>query len=93
MVTLGAPLQSHIPAGEALHAITLEKCSFLLENQRTKLSYLRTHLVCELKESLQHGLEGLLNKKPKIFCWTSTPFILLLPNERQMTGTGKLSLL
>lgn len=41
MVTLGAPLQSHIPAGDALHAITLEKCSFLLENQTTKWSYLK----------------------------------------------------
>lgn len=35
------PLQSHIPAGDALHAITLKKCSFLLETQRKKWYYLK----------------------------------------------------
>ena len=43
----------------------------------------RIHLFCELKESLQHGLKGLLNKKPVISCWTNTPFRFLTSRQKR----------
>lgn len=40
-------------------------------------------MFCELKESLQRGLKGLLNKKAVISCWTSTHFRIVTSKEKK----------
>lgn len=40
-------------------------------------------MFCELKESLQHGPKGLLNKKAVISCWTNTPFRFVTSKQKK----------
>lgn len=74
------PLQSHIPAGEALHAITLEKHSFLLETQRTKWFYLKHMFGLWIKRisptwsrwTAQHEKKNLVWPKHPVDCYFQT---------------------
>lgn len=77
------PLQSHIPVGDARHAITVENTIFYWKTKLQNGLIWRIHLFCELKESLQHGLKGLLNKKAVISCWTNTPFRFVTSKQKR----------
>lgn len=76
-------LQRYAPAGDAPHAITLENTPFYWKTKLQNGLIWRIHLFCEWKESLQHGLKGLLHKKAVISCWTNTPFRIVTFKQKR----------